>query len=196
VGFREGVPWMSSKELTNAYESCRLRGAAVLTGHEHYYVRSHSIKRYSARSDEVKYKVSRFEVRARTANASAGQSDVLLLAPGSSFAVVAGLGGHSVSVPSAGRVAENPHLAAVHPRSLIRQADPGGKFFYPAVTGPGDPTSSQRIELQLDEKEGYPFGALICTLQQSVSALAHGVCVFKTISGKLVDRFVLHRAAG
>jgi hypothetical protein len=193
VGFREGVPWMSSPELTSAYENCRMRGAAILTGHEHYYVRSHSIRRFAPKAKDVRYRVSRMQVKSPVTNNSMGQVDVLVMAPGTSFAIVSGLGGHSVSIPSADRVAENPHLSVVHPKYLIKQVDPNGKYFYPAITGPGDPTSSQRIEATVDEKNGYPFGALICTLQQSVSAEAHGVCVFKTISGKLVDRFVLHR---
>jgi len=172
VGFREGVPWMSSPELLAAYESCRMRGAAVVTGHEHYYVRSHSVRRYGIKADDVEYKTTRVTVRSTGDNTST--VDALLLAPGASFAVVSGLGGHSVSVPSAQRIAENPHLAAIHPKYLIRDTDPNGKFFFPRITGKGDPTSSHRIEAVMDEREGYPFGALICTLQQAVTPVANG----------------------
>jgi len=216
VGFREGVPWMASPKLVEAYESCRQRGAVILTGHEHYYVRSHTIRRYSENPKSVKYEEVHVEVSPKTtstmmvdANSTTSASystfptlaangepelvELLKVGPGSSFAVVSGLGGHSVSVPSAHKQREFPHLAAIHPQALITEVDPNGKVFYPEITGTNSETTSNRIESKADEKEGYPFGALICVLQKSAVPRAKGFCYFKTISGKIVDRFLLHR---
>ena len=54
VGYRQGVPWMASPELLEAHESCRRRGAIILTGHEHYFARTHTILRFS--NEDVEYK--------------------------------------------------------------------------------------------------------------------------------------------
>lgn len=209
IGFREGVPWMSSPKLVEAYEACRARGAAILTGHEHYYVRSHTIRRFAADSKLVKYEQSYIDVLSNgldfathVSNDSAQGSlsskqrkrvEVVKLGPGSSFAVVSGLGGHSVSIPSEERVEAFPHLAAVHPIDLMTREDPNGKVFYPRVTGGYSETSSNRIDKEVDPTVGYPFGALICSLQKSTAQRANGLCYFKTISGKVVDTFVVHR---
>lgn len=215
VGFREGVPWMSSPKLVEAYEACRLQGAVVLTGHEHYYVRSHMIRKYSASAKAVRFQVDHVEIRekqsAQVSNDTHYSSlppatfqskktksgrdliEMLQVGPGTSFAVVSGLGGHSVSVPSAKKIREFPHLSTIHPEHLITEKDPNGKMFYPEVTGANAQTTSNRIEAVVNQEFGYPFGALICVLQKSAVPRARGFCYFKTISGKVVDRFLLHR---
>ena len=211
VGFREGVPWMASSKLVDANEACRLRGAIILTGHEHYYVRSHTIRRFSAVPKAVRYEVTHIEVSSKnslldansthyslfpiTSNLEDGTQlvELLKVGPGSTFAVVSGLGGHSVSIPSAQKQREFSHLSYVHPENLITETDPNGKIFYPEITGANSETSSNRIEKQMDPEYGYPFGALICVLQKSAVPRAKGFCYFKTISGKIVDRFILRR---
>ena len=199
IGFREGVPWMSSPQLTAAYESCRVAGAGVLTGHEHYYVRSHTITRYAANASNIRYEISTALVSGTIWGANSSRAEVITLAPGSGFALVSGLGGHSVSVPSLGSIQANPHLAgeAVHPHSLVSKEDPGGKIFYPEITGALDETetSSRKIRgtFPPGTKAKYPFGALFCTLTRARTVTARGVCYFKTISGEVVDRFVLQR---
>ena len=202
VGFREGVPWMASPQLVAAYESCRAAGAAVLTGHEHYYVRSHAVRRFSANASEIQYSTTTARVHGSVWGRNSTEAEVLTLAPGSSLAVVSGLAGHSVSVPSLTHLRRFPHLSAVHPKSLAAAVDPGGKYFFPEITGPVDVTETTSTKLVYTFPPGtpparraYPFGALFCSLPRAAdSTEARGACYFKTVSGETTDSFVLERS--
>lgn len=185
VGFREGVPWMSANAFLEAYEHCRRFGAMIVNGHEHYYVRSHAIHEFSLANVQF--------ATTTTGNASEAHVDEIALGPGSTLAVVSGLGGHSVSIPSLAKVRELAHLAAVHPLYLAQEREVKGKYFFPAITGDKPVSSSEQINLPAPPKQGYPFGALICDLQVTSRPHAKGECYFKTIAGTVVDRFILTR---
>lgn len=77
-----------------AYETCRLAGAIVATGHEHSYSRTHLM--------------SSFEFQTIASN-----SNHLILSEGESFAFVSGLGGHSIR-PQVDYLGSNPWWASVY----------------------------------------------------------------------------------
>lgn len=191
LGFREGVWWMNSKELAAAYESCRRWGAIILTGHEHYYLRTHLLTGPITTNG-----VESFVQTSRSRSFRGVSHPMLNIGRNSTFAVVCGLGGHSVSVPSAGYFRARKHLAMVHPLRLLSEVDPGGKIFYPAITG-RPPSTSVKLNGTKGPGEGYPFGAFFCSLSRipmkasSKSELPSGECYFKTIDGEVHDRFSL-----
>lgn len=182
VGFRDPPPVMHSEHLESAYEECRKAGAVVLTGHEHYYLRSHEITSF-----QQPYAFNKPQL--------AKEGLPLLHAkPGKTFAIVSGLGGHSVSVPSRDAYLKRSHLAAVHPRHMLSDTDPGGKIFYKDVSGSPE-TSSEVIHVEKDSsahKHGYPFGALFCELPVGPQEIGNpAYCYFKTINGEVVDQFLI-----
>lgn len=76
------------------YETCRLSGAIVATGHEHSYSRTHLM--------------SSFEFQTIASN-----SNHLILSKGKSFAFVSGLGGQSIR-PQVDYLGSNPWWASVY----------------------------------------------------------------------------------
>eukprot|EP00516_Mucochytrium_quahogii_P000756 CAMPEP_0203760636 /NCGR_PEP_ID=MMETSP0098-20131031/13892_1 /ASSEMBLY_ACC=CAM_ASM_000208 /TAXON_ID=96639 /ORGANISM=" , Strain NY0313808BC1" /LENGTH=470 /DNA_ID=CAMNT_0050654293 /DNA_START=124 /DNA_END=1533 /DNA_ORIENTATION=- len=211
LGFRPPPLVMRSLHLEDAYEECRKHGAVIVTGHEHYYVRTHTMDSFkspyefrgnnipadaevlgndrtkdssSLRGDEK----SNVIVETKGGEADFDMSVPLLeVKPGSSFALVSGLGGHSVSVPSLTLFTQRSHLAVVHPLHMLTTTDPGGKVIYSDVSGHPD-TSSNLIEGQITP-HGLPFGALFCELPISRSDNSDGYCYFKTIDNHIVDEF-------
>ncbi|GBG30405.1 Hypothetical Protein FCC1311_066242 [Hondaea fermentalgiana] len=182
VGFRDPPDVMGSSELEAAYDDCRAAGAVVLTGHEHYYVRTHTMSSFKQPYG--------FDMPTTTEDEDL---PLLYARPGNNFAVVSGLGGHSVSVPCKSNFERRAHLAAVHPLHMLTDTDPGGKIFYSEVSG--RPTTSSEL-IEFDAKtglgQGYPFGALFCELPiGSLDAEAPAYCYFKTIDGEIVDQFLV-----
>lgn len=190
---------MSSPRFVEAHELCRQRGAMIITGHEHYYVRSHAINRFSLTKVEFQ-NVRKRVVNLHLSNTSKPVHETVEridVGPGSTFTAVSGLGGHSVSIPSKSKQRLHSHLAVVHPSYFAKEdnssSTTAGKYFFPAITGRKSITTSEQINVNEEPEEGYPFGALICLLQNSAVPRARGQCYFKTVRGKVVDRFNLAR---
>ena len=66
-----------------AYRICQQHGAPIITGHEHSYARTYSLRAVGAREQ---------------GHGAFGQADRLAVGPGRTFVVVSGLGGHSTRV--------------------------------------------------------------------------------------------------
>jgi hypothetical protein len=177
VGFRAPPSVMRSEQLERAYDACRKEGAVVVSGHEHYYLRTHLVESFVQ-----PYLFQRPE-------GAAEQVPTLALRPGASFAVVSGLGGHSVSVPSLDALSAGEHLAVCHPHHLLTRVDPGGKLIFPELSG-DVPASSSVLEGRVDA-HGYPFGALFCDLPLAPTSPHEfrAACYFKTVDNNVVDRF-------
>lgn len=77
-----------------AYETCRLAGAIVATGHEHSYSRTHLMSSFESQT-------------------IASKSNRLILSEGESFAFVSGLGGISIR-PQVDNLGSNPWWASVY----------------------------------------------------------------------------------
>ncbi len=177
VSFRTPPSVLRSEQLERAYEACRKDGAVVVSGHEHYYLRTHLVESFVQ------------PYLFRRPEAAAEQVPTLALRPGASFAVVSGLGGHSLSVPSLDAFSAGEHLAVCHPHHMLTRVDPGGKLVFPELSG-AVPTSSSVLEGRVDA-HGYPFGALFCDLPlaQTSPDEFRAACYFKTVDNVVVDRF-------
>jgi len=180
LGFRPPPSVMRSPLLVEAYEHCRKHGAIVISGHEHYYTRTHTITSF-------KRPIS-FLGQNKIIEDGKDPVPLLLAKPGASFSVVNGLGGHSLSAPSLKWFSKRSHLAAVHPLSYLSNKDPGGKLFFDDINA--KPTSSSKLRRAKVDPEGLPFGVLFCDFPVSQSVkLAE--CYFKTISDQVTDRFLV-----